>query len=206
MAAADVLHVSVRGTGGHASTPHHAKDPIAVAAELVGALQTLVTRQFDVFDPVVVTVRSFHAGTQHNIIPHHADFDATVRSFSSESHGRIRDSAVGLRQGIAAAYGLHAQVEWQQIYPVTTNNESYADFYAGVARELFGEQRAVTMRSPDGRVGKFLPSPGDRARCHGVFGCLPSGCGPGGGAVQPLGLRLFSAEQYSATERRSTRS
>jgi len=148
LAAADVLHVSVRGTGGHASTPHHAKDPIAVAAEIVGALQTLVTRQFDVFDPVVVTVGSFHAGTQHNIIPERANFDATVRSFSSESQRRIRANAVGLCRGIASAYGLHAEVEWEQLYPVTTNDESHADFYSDVARELFGEQRVVTMRNP----------------------------------------------------------
>lgn len=148
MAAAAVLRVSVRGAGGHASTPHHAKDPIAVAAEMVGALQTMVTRQFDVFDPVVVTVGAFHAGTQHNIIPERADFVATVRSFSPDSQARIRDTTIGLCRGLAAAHGLHSEVEWEQMYPVTVNDESHAKFYADVARELFGDRRAVTMRTP----------------------------------------------------------
>ncbi len=68
MAAADTLHVTVRGRGGHGSQPHHAADPVPVACEIVLALQTMVTRQFDVFDPVVLTVGTFHAGTADNVI------------------------------------------------------------------------------------------------------------------------------------------
>src|SRR6201989_3637856 len=84
MAAADTLHVTVVGAGGHGSSPFRARDPIAVAAEIITSLQTLVTRQFDVFDPVVITVGRFHGGTQHNVIPERASFEATVRTFSDE--------------------------------------------------------------------------------------------------------------------------
>ena len=76
-----------RGAGGHGSAPHLAKDPVTVAAEMVTALQTLVTRRFDVFDPVVITVGSFHAGTKRNIIPDEATFEATVRTFSAGGPG-----------------------------------------------------------------------------------------------------------------------
>jgi hippurate hydrolase len=148
MASADVLHVSVIGTGGHASTPHHAQDPIAVGAEIVTALQTLVTRQFNVFDPIVVTVGSFHAGTQHNIIPDRAEFTATVRTFSPESQAAITERAVTLCQQIAAAHGLRAEVEFQTLYPVTTNNDAEAAFLAGTAAELFGEDLSVPMQFP----------------------------------------------------------
>src|SRR5438477_9900537 len=86
MAAADVLRVTVRGAGGHGSTPHRAKDPIPAACEMVTALQTMTTRRFDVFDPVVVTIGAFHAGTVHNVIPDTAYFEATLRSFSGEAH------------------------------------------------------------------------------------------------------------------------
>ena len=79
LAAAEVLEVTVRGHGGHGSEPHLAADPIPAACEMVTALQTLVTRRFDVFDPVVVTVGSFHAGTTDNVIPDEASFLATVR-------------------------------------------------------------------------------------------------------------------------------
>jgi amidohydrolase len=82
MAASSGLYVTVRGAGGHGSRPHAAADPIVVAAEMVTALQTMATRQFDVFDPVVVTVGSFHAGTRPNIIPETATFEATVRTLS----------------------------------------------------------------------------------------------------------------------------
>src|SRR5258708_24127030 len=82
LAAADTLHVTVHGRGGHGAQPHLAADPVPVACEIVLALQTVVTRQFDAFDPVVVTVGTFHAGTADNVIPDDAHFVATIRSFS----------------------------------------------------------------------------------------------------------------------------
>jgi amidohydrolase len=148
MAAADVLHVEVIGSGGHASTPHRAQDPIAVAAEIVTALQTLVTRQFDVFDPVVVTVGSFHAGSQQNIIAERATFDATVRSFSPEHQKAISERAVKLCRGIAEAHGLRADVEWQTLYPVTRNDPAEAAFLSDTAAALFGEPAAILLPNP----------------------------------------------------------
>ncbi|MDT4912461.1 MAG: hypothetical protein QOC66_1589 [Pseudonocardiales bacterium] len=148
MSAADVLHVSVVGSGGHASAPHRAQDPIAVAAEIVTALQTLVTRQFDVFDPVVVTVGSFHAGSQHNIIAERATFEATVRSFSPEHQKAISERAVRLCRGIAEAHGLRADVDWQTLYPVTRNDPDQAAFLADTVAAMFGEPAAVLMPNP----------------------------------------------------------
>ncbi|MBV9097505.1 MAG: amidohydrolase, partial [Frankiaceae bacterium] len=104
MSAADVLRVTVRGAGGHGSAPHRAKDPIPAACEMVTALQTLVTRRFDVFDPVVITIGAFHAGTAHNVIPDEAMFEATVRSFSVESHAKVLAETVRVCEGIAAAH------------------------------------------------------------------------------------------------------
>lgn len=148
MSAADVLHVTVVGSGGHASTPHGAKDPIVVAAEIVTALQTVVTRQFDVFDPVVVTVGSFHAGSQHNIIPERATFEATVRTFSPEHQKAITERALRLCRGIAEAHGLRADVEWETLYPVTVNDPEQAQFLADTAASLFGEPASVVMPHP----------------------------------------------------------
>ena len=91
MAAADTLHVTVHGRGGHGSQPHRAADPIPAACEIVLALQTMVTRQFDVFDPVVITVGTFHAGTVDNVIPDDANFVATIRSFSPQARAAVQD-------------------------------------------------------------------------------------------------------------------
>jgi amidohydrolase len=139
MAAADTLHVTVRGRGGHGSQPYMAQDPIPVACEIVTALQTMVTRQFDVFDPVVLTVGTFHAGTTNNVIPDDAAFVATVRSFSPGARDRIKDSAVRLVRELAAAHGLQADADFVDGYPVTVNDSSAFAFAERTVREVLGE-------------------------------------------------------------------
>jgi hippurate hydrolase len=148
LSAADVLHVSVVGSGGHASAPYRAQDPIAVAAEIVTALPTLVTRQFDPFDPVIITVGSFHGGTQHNIISELARFDATVRTFSVAHQKAIAERAVRLCRGIAEAHGLRAEVEWETLYPVTMNAPAEAAFVADTAAALFGADATLALANP----------------------------------------------------------
>jgi hippurate hydrolase len=148
MAAADVLEVTVRGRGGHASRPHASADPIPAACEMVTALQAMVTRRFDVFDPVVVTVGSFHAGTVNNVIPDEASFHATLRSFSPETRSRLQDESIRIVSHIAAGHGLSADAKWVPGYPVTVNDVSEAAFAAGCAAELFGTERARTLAHP----------------------------------------------------------
>jgi amidohydrolase len=141
MSASDELRVTVRGAGGHGSAPHLAKDPISVAAQLVGDLQTLITRQFDVFDPVILTVGKFTGGTKRNIIPDEATFEATVRTFSAAARERMRVASVQLCESVAAGYGLEADVQYLEEYPVTVNAPDHAAFAASVATEVFGEER-----------------------------------------------------------------
>ncbi len=148
MAASSGLVVTVRGRGGHASRPHAAADPVVAAAEMVTALQTVVTRQLDAFDPVVVTVGTFHAGTKRNIIPDTATFEATVRTFSPQALDRVRLATTRLCAQIAAAHGLTADVSFAEEYPVTVNAEAHADRALAVATELFGAARSVQLPHP----------------------------------------------------------
>jgi len=148
LAAADVIRVTVRGRGGHASQPHLAADPIVAACEMVTALQALVTRQFDVFDPVVITVGSFHAGTTDNVIPDEAQFLGTARSYSAAARARLRDGTIRLVNHIAEAHGLAADAEYIEEYPVTVNDEAEANFARAVAAEMFGEGRSVLKLFP----------------------------------------------------------
>jgi hippurate hydrolase len=148
MASSDELHVTVVGMGGHGSQPHTAKDPIPVAAEMVSALQLLITRSFSAFDPVVITVGQFHAGTKANIIPDTAEFQATIRTFSAENRSRIQIEAVRLCKSIAEGYGLKAEVEVVEQYPVTVNNDAHAQFLGRVAAELFGSEGYMDMPNP----------------------------------------------------------
>jgi hippurate hydrolase len=148
MAASSVLTVTVRGAGGHGSAPHHALDPIPAACEMVTALQTWISRSFDVFDPVVLTVGSFHAGTASNIIPDDASFVATVRSFSPEALTKLKDGTVEVCRGIAAAHGLAVDADFDEQYPVTVNTGAESDFVADTVREVHGEERFEAMANP----------------------------------------------------------
>jgi amidohydrolase len=148
MAAAEALDITITGRGGHGSQPHHAADPIPAACEIVTALQVLVTRRFDIFDPVVITVGSIHAGTTNNVIPDEAKLEVTIRSFSPESRALARDSAVRVVHQIATAHGLTATTEFTGSYPVTINNAGEAQFAADVVADFLGENRYHPQADP----------------------------------------------------------
>jgi len=148
LAATDTLEVIVKGRGGHASVPHLNADPIPAACEMVIALQTMVTRRFDVFDPVVITVGSMHSGTVNNVIPDEATFHATVRSYSQKARSRLELESVRLVRDIAHAHGLEADARYVPGYPVTVNDSAEAAFAAEVVSDMFGAGRAVPMPDP----------------------------------------------------------
>jgi hippurate hydrolase len=148
LAAGGVLRATVHGRGGHGGLPHRARDPVPAACEMVTALQTFVTRTFDVFDPVVITVGTFHAGAAHNVVPDAASFEATVRAFSRQASRKVLDGSVRVCQGIAAAHGLDLQIEATQGHPVTVNDAAEVDLVASVIREEYGERRFVRLLNP----------------------------------------------------------
>ncbi|MDI3403197.1 M20 metallopeptidase family protein [Streptomyces cavernicola] len=148
LAAADELRVTVHGEGGHGSAPQFARDPVAAVAEMVTTLQTMVTRRFDVFDPVVITVGSLHAGTVGNVIPDRAVFQATVRSFSPGAREQAVRLASETLQGIARAHGVEVVVEHLPGYPPTRTDSDETAFVADTVREVFGEERHHTLEHP----------------------------------------------------------
>jgi amidohydrolase len=148
LAAADQITVTVHGRGGHASQPHLAADPIPAACEMVLALQTMVTRRFDVFDPVVITTGSFHAGTTDNVIPDQARFLATARSYSARSRSALAELVPELIGDIARAHGLTAVAEYVTEYPVTVNDAAEAAFASETIAAAFGPARGETAQFP----------------------------------------------------------
>ena len=148
LAAADQITVTVHGRGGHASQPHLAADPIPAACEMVLALQTMVTRTFDVFDPVVITVGSLHAGTIDNVIGDDARFLATARSYSDRSRSALAEQVPRLIRGIASAHGLGVDVEYATEYPVTVNDAAEAAFAGETIAATFGPDRGETAQFP----------------------------------------------------------
>lgn len=106
MASATSVDIKIRGLGGHGARPEATKDPIVVAAQVILALQTIVSREDSPLDPVVVTVGSIHGGTKHNIIPDEVDLQLTVRAYKEEVRKRVLASIERITKGIAMAAGI----------------------------------------------------------------------------------------------------
>ena len=148
LSASDGLFITVLGAGGHGSAPHAAKDPVTAAAEMVTALQVMITRQFNMFDPVVLTVGVLHAGTTRNVIPESARIEATVRTFSHASRERMMAAVPMLVKGIAHAHGLEVEVEYRGEYPLSITDENETLTAEKTIQNLFGESRLTRWATP----------------------------------------------------------
>ncbi len=143
------LQVTIRGRGGHGSQPHLAIDPVVPAAEVVLAIQSFVTRKFDAFDPVVVSITRFNTGDNAiNVIPEKVELAATIRTMTAQSLDRID---AGLRQVItktAEAHECTADIDFQRLYPATINDVETTDLAVSDMRDIFGQQRVQVVPSP----------------------------------------------------------
>ncbi|MBE2999218.1 amidohydrolase [Nocardiopsis sp. HNM0947] len=148
LAAQDEVRVTVHGAGGHGSTPHRAKDPVTAVSQMIVSLQTMMTREFDVLDPAVLSVGSLHSGSAANVIPDTASFAATVRTFSDTTRDRLLSTLPRLVHGIASAHGVGADVEVLPGYPVTVTDHDETAFAADTAAGLFGDERHHTLEKP----------------------------------------------------------
>lgn len=164
MANVDSVDITVRGVGGHGSQPQSAKDPIVLAAQIVLALQTIVSREIHPLDPAVVTVGSIHGGTKHNIIPDDVHLQLTLRSYSDEVREKLIASIKRIVKGQAMAAGLseekHPMVKVKDEYtPAAYNDPKLVAKVNGVFEKWFGKdvliERKPTMGGEDfGRYGR----------------------------------------------------
>lgn len=141
MAAIHRFEVVVRGKGGHGSQPQLCRDPIVAGAQLVTALQTLVSRELSHQGGAVVSVGSFQAGTTDNIIPETARLKGTIRSFEPEITVRILERFRAVCRGIAEAFGVQVEVELHAGYPVLVNDRGCAEAVRQVAERVLGAGR-----------------------------------------------------------------
>ncbi|WP_032405155.1 M20 metallopeptidase family protein [Rhodococcoides fascians] len=148
LAASYRLSVTVRGEGGHGSSPSTARDPVTAMAEMITSMQTMVTRTFDVFDPVVVTVAHVRAGVRHNIIPDDATFEATVRCYSARTYDAVPTALRRVLEGVATAHRVDVDVSVTAEFPMTVNDIDETGFGAATIAELLGEERYETAAHP----------------------------------------------------------
>ncbi len=106
LAAVDAVDITVRGVGGHGAYPYKTKDPVVMAAELIVALQTIVSREMKATEPAVVTVGQIHGGTKRNIIPDQVELQLTIRTYSEETRERVLAAIRRIARGVAATAGV----------------------------------------------------------------------------------------------------
>ncbi|MEU8786223.1 M20 family metallopeptidase [Streptomyces sp. NPDC048637] len=170
LSACSELTVEVQGHGGHGSVPHLGLDPVPATAEMVLALQTMVTRRFDIFDPVVLSVGTIHGGTASNVLPDQVRFQATVRTFSPGSLARMQEETVRLCRQIGAAHGLTVDVSFDTQYPATVNDPGCAERVARTAADLFGPERYTHMDFPHAGSEDFSRVTDQVPGCFVVYG------------------------------------
>lgn len=149
LANVDSVDITIRGVGGHGAYPHNTKDPIVIAAQVILALQTIVSREVRPIDSAVVTVGSIHGGAKHNVIPDEVKLQLTVRSYTDEVRKQVLDAIERITVGIAKAAGVPAgreptvKVIEQEFTPATYNNLELVSRLLPVWKRVFGEDKVV---------------------------------------------------------------
>jgi amidohydrolase len=144
----DSVDLTIRGVGGHGAYPHKTKDPIVLAAQIILALQTIVSRERDPLEPAVVTVGSIHAGTKHNIIPDEVHLQLTVRSFTDDMRQQALETIKRIARGHAIAAGIPEErmpivKVRDEFTPVLHNNPELVQRLFRVFKTLLGEDQVV---------------------------------------------------------------
>ena len=149
LAAADEFKIRITGAGGHAAFPHHTSDPLIAGAQIVTALQSIVSRKVDPLKPAVVSVTQFHAGSAQNVIADEAVIGGTTRSFHPEVTELIKSEMRRICENVAAGMGVSVTFEGDRIpYPATVNDPAETEFAAGVLESMVGAQNVERDRDP----------------------------------------------------------
>ena len=143
LAAADRFTAVIRGRGGHGAQPQKAVDPIAIGAQIVTTLQTLVSRELDPIATGVISVCAFNSGAAFNVIPDTAELRGTVRTFTPENRQFLQERIPALISGVATAMRAEAVVDYALGYPPTVNEPEMTELVRAVASEVVGAENVI---------------------------------------------------------------
>ena len=148
MAAADYVQIDIEGKGAHAARPHLGIDSVLVGAQIINALQSIVSRNVDPLEAAVVSICMFHAGSTDNVIPQTAQLRGTARSLIPEVQELLEKRVPEIAETTAKLYGAKATVKYRRGYPVLKNHAVQADFAASVAAQIAGADKVDTSLAP----------------------------------------------------------
>ena len=177
MAGTCAFEIVIRGHGCHAAMPHQGVDGIVAGAQLVQALQTVVSRTLHPCDAGVVSVTQFHAGEAWNVIPEEVVLRGTIRTFKPEVQEAVERAVERLCNGVAAANGAQIGVRFDHRYPPTVNSVAEADFCRSVASSVFGREQVLTDVLPSMGAEDFAYMLREKPGCYVWLG---NGPGTGG--------------------------
>ncbi|WBU28902.1 M20 family metallopeptidase [Rhodopseudomonas palustris] len=145
MAATDAIDIRIEGHGGHAARPHLCVDPVLAGAQLINALQGIVSRNVDPFEAAVVSMCEFHAGNARNVIPQYAELKGTVRTMTAEVRDMVEQRVRDVVAGVAQLTGTRIELTYERGYPVLVNHMAETDVAIQVARDVAGEANVVPL-------------------------------------------------------------
>ena len=150
MAAVDEFDIIVKGKGGHAASPHLAIDPVVISAQVISAVQTIISRSTDPVDKALISITKINAGTAYNVIDDQVKMGGTIRTFKKETRSYIEKRLRELCNGIAEAHGAEIKIQFDLVnkYPPTINSKKESIFAANVAKELVGDEKVITDIDP----------------------------------------------------------
>jgi len=185
MASSNEFKITIKGKGSHAALPYESIDPVPVAAAMVTAFQTIISRNKKPIDPGVISVTMIHAGSATNVIPDSCELQGTVRTFTVEVLDMIERRMREVASNTAAAYGATCEFEFDRNYPPTINSQAEADFCRGVMESMVGADNVLpqepTMGAEDFAY-MLLEKPGayvfiaNGDGSHRAFGHGPGPC------------------------------
>ena len=146
MGNSDRFKIKVTGSGGHAAMPHDTTDAIAATNQIVTALQTIVSRNADPFDPAVVTIGKFNAGSQYNVIAETALLEGTIRTQSANMKHKVKKRFFEVVENVSAAMGAEVEIEYFDGYPATVNDRKWADQVHTTLSGLYGEKALPVLK------------------------------------------------------------
>jgi amidohydrolase len=149
-ASSDAFDISLRSPGGHAAMPHQVPDPVVAAAQLILALQTLVSRDTPPIEPSVLTIGSIHGGTAPNIIPTRVDLQGTLRAFEPAVRERLLGRLHDLVRAVPALWNVESSMEMTDCCPACVNDPTMAEFVRGVATRVVGAEHVSSEQRTTG--------------------------------------------------------
>ena len=176
MLAADIgVNVTIRGNGGHAAFPYLCTDPIVCVAQVVTALQQLVSRNTDPLDSLVVSITQIHGGTTHNIIPDEVTLSGTMRYLEQATGEMAKKRFAEIVNGVAEAHGCEASITLRDGYPVTRNHPEAVQAFFEIANQTIDKSRVSEFEKPVMGGEDFSYYCKEVPSCFFALGLLPDG-------------------------------